>query len=138
MDLVLSRSFIRYRTLLWGSSTVLRAFLAVMKTREFGPFTQFYELLHTVVGSVDNFGTRGFCPSHSYMSHYILSWGPSTDLRAFLAFIKTRGFRPNRSPDEKVMPVLVPVVMQFLPVAVVPPGVPPEPPEAHFRRYRKR
>ena len=28
----------------------------------------------------------------------------------------------NRSPDEKVMPVLVPVVLQFLHVAVVQPG----------------
>ena len=39
----------------WGPSTVSRAFLAVMKTRGFCPFSQFYELLHTVLGSVDSF-----------------------------------------------------------------------------------
>ena len=44
-----------YCTLFWGPSTVSRAFLAVMKTRGFGPFSQFYELLHTVLGSVDSF-----------------------------------------------------------------------------------
>ena len=40
-----------------------------MKTRGFAPFSQLYELLHTVLGSVDS-------------------------LRAFWAFIKTRGFGP--------------------------------------------
>ena len=30
-------------------------FVAVMKTRGFGPFSLFNELLHTVLGSVDNF-----------------------------------------------------------------------------------
>ena len=43
--------------------------MAVMKTREVGPFSQFCELLHTVLG-------------------------PSIVLRAFLAFLKTRGFGP--------------------------------------------
>ena len=40
-----------------------------MKTRGFGPFSQFYELLHIVLGSVDSFHgisgsreTRGFGP----------------------------------------------------------------------------
>ena len=55
MDLVLSRSFMSYCTLFWGPSTVSRAILAIMKTRGFGPFSQFYELLHTVLGSVDSF-----------------------------------------------------------------------------------
>ena len=40
-----------------------------MKSRGSGPFSQLYELLHTILGSVD----------HS---------------RAFLAFVKTRGFGP--------------------------------------------
>ena len=58
-----------YCILFWGPSTVSRAFLAVLKTREFGPFSQFYGLLHAVLG-------------------------PSTVLRAFLAFPKTLGFGP--------------------------------------------
>jgi hypothetical protein len=29
--------------------------MAVLKTREFGPFSQFYELLHTILWSVDSF-----------------------------------------------------------------------------------
>ena len=69
MNLVISRSFMSYCILFWGPSTVSRAFLAVLKTREFGPFSQFYGLLHAVLG-------------------------PSTVLRAFLAFPKTRGFGP--------------------------------------------
>ena len=69
MDLVLSRSFMSYCILFWGPSTVSRAFLEVMKTRGFGPFSQFYELLHTV-------------------------FGPSTVSRAFLPAMKTRGFGP--------------------------------------------
>ena len=69
MDLVLSRSYMSYCILFWGPSTVSRAFLAVMKTRGFGPFSQF-----------------------SWAS--ILFWGLSIVSRAFLAFIKTRGFGP--------------------------------------------
>ena len=69
MDLVLPRSFMSYYILFSGPSTVLRSFLSFMKSRGFGPFSQLYELLNTVLG-------------------------PSIDLRAFLAFIKTRGFGP--------------------------------------------
>ena len=69
MDLVLSRSFMSYCILFWGPLTVSRAFLVVMNTRGFGHFSPFYELLHTILGSVDH-------------------------LRAFLAFVKTRGFGP--------------------------------------------
>ena len=53
----------------WGPSIVSIAFLAFMKTRGFGRFSQFYELLHTV-------------------------WGPSRVSGIFLAFIRTRGFGP--------------------------------------------
>jgi hypothetical protein len=187
-----------YYILFWGPWTVLRASFAVMKTRGLGPFSQLYELLRTVSGSVDSFtgisgiyqnswiwsfpiviwaiaysfgvlrqfwghfwhlsklvdlvvsvviwaiayclgsvdsfegisGSRenswigsflafiwaiAYCfgvrrqfqghfwhlsklmdwvLSHSYMSYCILFWGPSTISRAFLAFIKTRGFGP--------------------------------------------
>ena len=69
MDLVLSRSFISYCILFRGPSTVTRAFLAAVKTRGFGPFSQVYELLRIVLG-------------------------PSTVSRAFLAVVKTRGFDP--------------------------------------------
>ena len=62
MDLVLFRSFMSYCILFCGPSTVSMAFLAVMKTRGFGPFSQFYELLHTVLGSVDSF--EGISGSH--------------------------------------------------------------------------
>ena len=55
MDLVLSRSFMSYFILFWGPSIVLRAFLAIIKTRGFGPFSQLYELLHIVLVSVDSF-----------------------------------------------------------------------------------
>ena len=55
MDLVLSRSYMSYCILFGGPSTVPRAFLAFIKTRGFGPFSQFYELLHAVSGSVDSF-----------------------------------------------------------------------------------
>ena len=51
-----------YCILFWGPSTVSRAFLAVMKTRGFGPFSQLYELLHIVLGSVDSF--EGISGSH--------------------------------------------------------------------------
>ena len=43
--------------------------MAFIKTGGFDPFSQIYELLHTVLGFVDN-------------------------SRAFLAFVKTRGFGP--------------------------------------------
>ena len=61
----LCRSYMSYCILFCGPSTVLRAFLAIMKTRGFGPFSQSYELLHTVLGSVDSFegisvGTSGY------------------------------------------------------------------------------
>ena len=55
MDLDLSRSFMSYCILFFGLSTISRAFLAFIKTSGFGPFSQFYELLHIVLGSVDSF-----------------------------------------------------------------------------------
>ena len=55
MDLVLSRRFMSDFILFWGSSTVLRAFLAFIKTGGFGHFSQFYELLYFVLVSVDGF-----------------------------------------------------------------------------------
>ena len=55
MDLVVSRSYMSYCILFRGPSTVSRAFLAVMKTCGFGPFSQLYELLHSGLGSVDSF-----------------------------------------------------------------------------------
>ena len=58
-----------------GPSTISRAFLAFLKTRGFGPFSQFYELLHTVLGSVDSFEGISGIPENS-------------------AFLKTRGFGP--------------------------------------------
>ena len=67
MDLVLSRSYMSYCILFWGPLTVSRAFLAVMKTRRFGPFSCF-------------------------MSYCILFWRPSTVSRAFLAVMKIHGF----------------------------------------------
>ena len=86
---------------IWGTSTVLRAILAFIKTRGFGPFSQFYELLHTVLGSVDSFEgisgiyqNRGFGPfSQLYeLLHTVL--GSVAVSRAFLAIVKTRGFGP--------------------------------------------
>ena len=62
MDLVLTRSFVSYCIEFWGPSTVPGAFVAFLKTRGFGPFSQFYELLHTVLGSVDSF--KGISGSH--------------------------------------------------------------------------
>ena len=62
MDLVLSRSFMSYFIRFWGPSIVLRAFLGIIKTRGFGPFSQLYELLHTVLGSVDS--SEGISDSH--------------------------------------------------------------------------
>ena len=66
MDLVLSRSLISYCILFWDASAVLRAFLAFIKTRGFGPFSQLYELLHTVLESVENF--EGISGSHENSS----------------------------------------------------------------------
>ena len=48
-------SYMSYCILFWGPSTVLRAFLSFMKSRGFGPFSQVYELLYTIFGSVDSF-----------------------------------------------------------------------------------
>ena len=70
MDLVLSRSFMSYCILFWGPSIVSGAFLAVVKTRVFGPSSQFYKLLHAVLGSVDSFeGISGI-----YQNSWILSF----------------------------------------------------------------
>ena len=69
MDSVLFRSFMSYCILFCGPSTVSMAYLAVMKTRGFGPFSQFFD----------------YC---------ILFWGPSTVSTAFLTFLTTRGFGP--------------------------------------------
>jgi hypothetical protein len=41
------------------------AYLAVMKTLGFGPFSQFFELLHTVLGSVDSFEGISGIPENS-------------------------------------------------------------------------
>ena len=88
-----------YCILFWGPSTVSRAFLAAVKTRGFGPFMQFYELLH-IFGMRRHF--RGhfwhlsklvdLVLSRSFMSYCKLFRGPSTVSRAFLAAVKTRGF----------------------------------------------
>ena len=74
--------------------------MAFMKARGFGPFSQFYELLHIILGSVDSF--KGISGSHQnswiwsflvvFMCYCILFWGPSTDSSAYLAVMKTRGF----------------------------------------------
>ena len=71
VDLVLSRSFMSYCILFWGPSTVLRAFMAVMKTREFGPFSQFYELLHTVLGYVDSFEEISGIPQNLWIRSFL-------------------------------------------------------------------
>ena len=62
MDLVLPRSFMSYCILFRGPSIVSRAFLAFLKTCGFDPFSPFYKLLHTVLGSVDSF--EGISGSH--------------------------------------------------------------------------
>ena len=74
--------------LFWGPSTVLRAFLAFMKSRGFGPFSQLYELLHTVLGYVGSF--KGIFGSHE--NSWI--WSFLAVLRAFLTVMNTRGFGP--------------------------------------------
>ena len=71
MDMVLSRSFMSYFILFWGPSTVSRAFLAFVKTRGFGPFSQFYELLHTVLGSVDSFEGISGIPENSWIWSFL-------------------------------------------------------------------
>ena len=71
MDLDLSRSFMSYCILFCGPSTVMRAFLVVMKTREFGPFSQFYELLHTVLGFVDGFEGISGIPQNSWVWSFL-------------------------------------------------------------------
>ena len=127
-------SYMSYYILFWGPSIVSMAFLSYIKTHGFGRFSQLYELLHTVLGSVDSFGgisgiihnswiwsfiaviwAIAYCfgvrrlfwghfwhlsklvdlvLSRSYMSYYILFWGPSTVSMAFLSYIKTHGFGP--------------------------------------------
>ena len=72
MDLVLSRSLMSYRTLFWGPSIVSRTFQAVMKTRGFGPFSQFYELLHTVLGSVDSFEGNSSNHENSWICSFLI------------------------------------------------------------------
>ena len=59
------------------------AFLAVVKTRGFGPFSQFYELLHIVLGSVGSFDgisgsreTRGFGPFSQFYELLHIILGP--------------------------------------------------------------
>ena len=77
MDLVLSRSYMSYCILFWAPSTVLRAFLAFTKTHGFGPFSELYELLHTILGSVDSF--RGI--SGIYQNSWIGSFLRSEERR---------------------------------------------------------
>ena len=75
MDLVLSRSFRTYCILFWGPSTVSMAYLAVMKTLGIGPFSQFFELLHTVLGSVDSFeGISGIPENSRIWSFLAVLW----------------------------------------------------------------
>ena len=62
MNLVLSPSFMSYYILFSGLSTVLRAILGFMKSHGFGPFSQLYELLHTILGPIDSF--TGIFSSH--------------------------------------------------------------------------
>ena len=66
------------------------SFLAVLRAIAYGfgvrrQFRRFFWHLSKLVD---------FVLSRSYMSYCILFWGPSTVSRAFLAFIKTRGFGP--------------------------------------------
>ena len=76
--------------------------MATIKTRGFGPFSQLYDLLHTVLGSVDSFDGISGSPenswilvlSRSFMRYCILFLGSLMVLRAFLALIKTHGFGP--------------------------------------------
>ena len=71
MDLVLSRSFMSYYILFRGPSIVSRTFLEVMKTRGFGTFSLFYELLHTVLGSVDSFAGISGSPENSWIWSFL-------------------------------------------------------------------
>ena len=114
VDLVLSRSFMSYCILFWGPSTVSRAFLAFLKTRGFGHFSQFYELLHTVSGSVDS--SEGISNSHEnswiWYFHAVLlattyCFGVRRPFwRAFLAFLKTSWFGPFSQFNELLHTVL--------------------------------
>ena len=86
MDLVLSRSTMSHYILFWGLPTVSMEFLTVMNTRGFGPFSQLYELLHTVLGSVEGqfwhlLKHVDLVLSRRFMSYYILFSGLSTVLR---------------------------------------------------------
>ena len=101
MDLVLSHSFMSYCILFWGPSTVLRTFLAFIKTRGFGPFTYFYELLYTIFRSVDSFEVisviheiRGFGPfSQLYeLLHTVL--GSLDSFEGISGIYKIHGFGP--------------------------------------------
>ena len=76
MDLVLSRRFMSYYCILFfGLSTVLRAFLAFIKSGGFGPFSQIYELLHTVLGFVDSFeGISGIYQNWWIWSFLFVLW----------------------------------------------------------------
>ena len=64
--------FMSYCIRFLGPSTVSRAFLGVMKTRGFGPFSQFYELLHTVLGSVDSFEGISNIPENSWIWSFLV------------------------------------------------------------------
>ena len=50
---------------------VVSAILAVMKTCGFGPFSQFYEILHTVLGSVDSFEGISGIPQISWIWSFL-------------------------------------------------------------------
>ena len=76
VNLVLSRSFMSYCILFWGPSTVSRAFLAFLKTRGFGPFSQFYELLHTVLWSVDSSEGISGILENSWIWSFLTVLGP--------------------------------------------------------------
>ena len=67
MDLVFSRSLMSYCILFWGPLIVSRVFVAIIKTRGFGPFSQLYEVLHTVLGSVDSFEGISGIPENSWI-----------------------------------------------------------------------
>ena len=49
-------------------------FLAFLKTRGFGPFSQFYELLHTILGSVYSFEGISGSPQNSYICSFLVVW----------------------------------------------------------------
>ena len=83
-------------------SIVSSAFLVVMKTRRFGPFSRFSWANAYYSGSVHSFEgiyvshqTRRFSPFLAvFMSYWILFWGRRHFRGIFLAVIKTRRFGP--------------------------------------------